>query len=204
MRGTSKADIFDLSQKVLGLLEEGFELSDAVYTFAYGGRDLTGYEDGAENPGPDARVAVASAAADSATPCSSFVAVQRWAHDLSHFNAQAPERRDNIIGRRRDDNEELADAPASAHVKRSAQESFAPAAFMWRRSMPWATNDGQGLEFIAYGAWLDPFERMMMRMAGLEDGVSDALFTFSRPVNGGYYWRPPLKAGLLDLSLLGL
>ena len=75
---------------------------------------------------------------------------------------------------------------------------------MWRRSQPWANNQGQGLEFIAYGASLDPFERMMERMAGLEDGIPDALFAFSRPVNGGYYWCPPLKGGLLDLSLLGL
>ena len=44
----------------------------------------------------------------------------------------------------------------------------------------------------------------MERMAGLEDGIPDALFTFSRPVNGGYYWCPPLKDGRLDLSLLGL
>jgi hypothetical protein len=41
---------------------------------------------------------------------------------------------------------------------------------------------------------------MMARMAGLED----ALFTFSRPVNGGDHRAPPIKAGRLDLSLLGL
>lgn len=205
LRGASRGEIFELSQKVAALIDDSFELADAVDTFTYaGGRDLTGYEDGTENPGPDERVAVAIAGADSATPFSSFVAVQRWTHDLARFNAHSQEHRDNVIGRRRSDNVELADAPASAHVKRSAQESFEPAAFMWRRSQPWANNDGQGLEFIAYGASLDPFERMMERMAGLEDGIADALFTFSRPVNGGYYWAPPLKDGRLDLSLAGI
>ena len=205
LRGATRGEIFDRSRKVSALLGEGFDRADAMETFTYaGGRDLTGYEDGTENPDPDKRVGVAIAGADSATPFSSFVAVQRWAHDLERFNAHSQDRRDNMIGRRIKDNMELPDAPASSHVKRTAQESFEPAAFMWRRSQPWANNDGQGLEFIAYGASLDPFERMMARMAGLEDGIPDALFTFSRPVNGGYYWCPPLKDGRLDLSLLGL
>jgi putative iron-dependent peroxidase len=205
LRGASRGDVFDLSRKVGALIEDSFEIVDAVDTFTYaGGRDLTGYEDGTENPGPAKREAVAIAAADSATPMSSFVAVQRWTHDLARFNAHPQDHRDNIIGRRQSDNEELADAPETAHVKRSAQESYEPAAFMWRRSQPWSNNDGHGLEFIAYGASLDPFEAMMKRMAGLEDGIVDALFTFSRPINGGYYWAPPLKGGKLDLSLLGL
>jgi len=38
-----------------------------------------------------------------------------------------------MFGRRRDDNEEIADAPPSAHVKRTAQESFEPEAFVLRR-----------------------------------------------------------------------
>ena len=75
---------------------------------------------------------------------------------------------------------------------------------MVRRSQPWASDDGQGLEFIAYGASLDAFERMLTRMVGIEDGLSDALFTFSRPVNGAYYWCPPLLDNRLDLALLGI
>ncbi|MEX2207398.1 MAG: hypothetical protein WEF50_14310 [Myxococcota bacterium] len=39
---------------------------------------------------------------------------------------------------------------------------------------------------------------------GLDDGISDALFSFSRPLRGGYYWCPPLARGRLDLSVLGL
>jgi putative iron-dependent peroxidase len=41
-------------------------------------------------------------------------------------------------------------------------------------------------------------------MAGLEDGIADALFRFSRPVNGAYFWCPPVKEGKLDLSALGI
>jgi ATP-dependent HslUV protease ATP-binding subunit HslU len=37
-----------------------------------------------------------------------------------------------------------------------------------------------------------------------EDGIADALFTFSRPVTGGYYWCPPVAAARLDLRCLGI
>jgi putative iron-dependent peroxidase len=111
--------------------------------------------------------------------------------------------RDAVVGRRKDTNEELADAPLSAHVKRAAQESFEPAAFMLRRSMPYGSVSEHGLYFVAYGKSLDAFERVLRRMAGLEDGVTDGLSQFTRAVSGGYYWCPPLKAdGHLDLSAI--
>lgn len=81
---------------------------------------------------------------------------------------------------------------------------FDPEAFMVRRSMPFATAAGSGLEFIAFVESLDRFERMMMRMVGSDDGIVDGLFAFSRPVTGGYYWCPAVRDGRLDLSPLGL
>jgi putative iron-dependent peroxidase len=205
LRADNRGDIFDLSQKIVGLLAPEFKVSDSVETFSYaGGRDLTGYIDGTANPDLHESEEVALVKAETGEGYSSFVAVQRWAHDLPHFNTHSQAERDAIMGRRLDDNEELEDVPESAHVKRTAQELFDPAAFMVRRSQPWASEREHGLEFIAYCASLDPFERMMTRMAGIEDGLSDALFTFSRPVNGAYYWCPPLLDNRLDLVLLGL
>jgi putative iron-dependent peroxidase len=40
-------------------------------------------------------------------------------------------------------------------------------------------------------------------MVGAEDGTPDALFRFTRPIAGAYYWCPPVKDGRLDLSALG-
>ena len=111
---------------------------------------------------------------------------------------------DASIGRRRDDNEELEDAPPSAHVKRTAQESFDPEAFVLRRSMPWAEGVRAGLVFVAFGRSFDAFEAQLNRMMGLEDGVTDALFRFTRAVTGAYYWCPPVKGLRLDLRALGL
>ncbi len=203
-RAADRSAVFDRAEQIAAILTPNLALDDALDTWNYRtNRDLTGYEDGTENPkGEEAIDAAISALPDLAG--SSFVAVQRWSHDLKSFNAHPKAERDAIIGRERDSNEELEDAPESAHVKRTAQEDYDPPTFMIRRSMPYSTGTDQGLEFIAFGHNLDPFERQMRRMAGLDDGIVDAVFRFSRPLTGGYYWCPPIKDGRLDLRLIGM
>lgn len=197
-------ELHDRSRAILAPLGEDFDVDEDVSSFRYReGRDLTGYVDGTENPTEER--AIEAAIVPGAVPGwsgSSFVAVQRWVHALDRFAGFSPDVRDATIGRRASDNDEIDDAPASAHVKRSAQESFDPPAFMLRRSMPFRTEREEGLFFVAYGESLDRFERVLRRMAGLEDGIVDALLTFSRAVSGGYYWCPPVAGGVLDLRKL--
>ena len=90
----------------------------------------------------------------------------------------------------------------SAHVKRTAQESFSPEAFVLRRSMPWFEGSEGGLYFVAFAHTLDAFEAQLRRMVGKEDAITDGLFRFSRPVSGGYYWCPPVQGVRLDLRAL--
>jgi putative iron-dependent peroxidase len=204
IRGPDQGTLFDVSRNLRRLLGDSFLMEDTEDLFLYsGGRDLTRFEDGTENPTDDAAVK-AAIVSDGPLAGSSFASVQRWVHDLDRFHRMPAEGRNAVIGRDAETNEELEDAPESAHVKRTAQESFEPDAFMVRRSMAWAGSTRQGLEFIAYVESLDRFERMMRRMVGEEDGIVDGLFRFSHPITGGYYWLPPLKGGRLDLSALGL
>lgn len=70
--------------------------------------------------------------------------------------------------------------------------------------MPWASGLESGLVFVAFGRSLDAFEAQLRRMLGLEDGIVDALFRFTRPLTGAYYWCPPLADGRLDLRVLGI
>ena len=114
------------------------------------------------------------------------------------------EQQDHVIGRHVSDNEEFDEAPESAHVKRAAQESFQPEAFMLRRSMRWASETRGGLVFLSFGHSYDAFEAVLNRMVGLDDGIQDGLFSFTRPLRCSYYWCPPMKEGELDLLLLGL
>jgi putative iron-dependent peroxidase len=206
IRGEDRGELLHRGAQLSTLVEAHFELADVLDAFRYdGGRDLTGYEDGTENPkGEAASEAAIVAAGASGCVGSSFVAVQRWQHDLARFAGFPAAEQDAIVGRRRADNAELAEAPASSHVKRTAQESFSPTAFMLRRSMPWIAGTASGLEFVAFGRSFYAFEAQLRRMLGLEDGISDALFRFSRVLHTSSYWCPPLRDGQLDLRLIGL
>jgi porphyrinogen peroxidase len=203
--GDDPGEILHRARRVLAHLGDAFRVDEDVASFVYGGgRDLSGFEDGTENPKEARAVAVAIAAGAAGQAGASFVATQRWIHDLTRFERLTQRDRNLTIGRDLTSNEEIADAPPSAHVKRAAQESYDPEAFMLRRSMPWGDVNLHGLYFVAYGASLDPFERVLRRMAGLDDGVPDALLRFTRPVTGGYFWCPPILDGHLDLRALGV
>lgn len=205
VRGAERGELFHRSQQANRALGPAFQLVHAVDAFRYStGRDLTGYEDGTENPKGAKAGRVALVSGSPGLECSSFAAVQQWIHDFPRFHAMSPRQRDNAIGRRRSSNAEIASAPPSAHVKRTAQESFEPAAFVVRRSMPWVEAMRAGLMFVAFGASLDAFEAQLRRMAGLDDGITDGLLKFTRPVTGAYFWCPAMRQGRLDLRPLGL
>ena len=206
IRGSDQGEIMHAGRQITAMLAPAFQRDRLVDGFTYGeGRDLSGYIDGTENPeGAAATEAAIVTGAGAGLDSSSFVAAQVWRHDLDYFETLPQDERDNIIGRRLSDNEELDDAPLSAHVKRTAQESFEPEAFILRRSMPWADAGGEGLMFVAFGRTLDAFEVQLRRMTGQEDGIVDGVFRFSRALSGSYFWCPPLVNGRLDLSVIGV
>jgi len=206
LRGNDRGELAHRARRVERALAPGLRLSQGIDAFKFqSGLDLTGYEDGTENPqGMAALEAAVLTGAGAGLDGSCFVAVQQWLHDLDGFAAMTPDRQDHTIGRRKRDNTEIEDAPPSAHVKRTAQESYQPAAFMLRRSMPWAEERRAGLMFVAFGKSFAAFEAQLYRMVGAEDGIADALFTFTRPISGSYFWCPPLSNGQLNLAAVGL
>jgi putative iron-dependent peroxidase len=206
LRGDDRGDLLHLSRRLVRMLQPAFRLRHVVDAFRHkSGRDLTGYEDGTENPEGDlAEQAALVHGAGPGLDGSSYLAVQQWVHDFDAFELLAEADRDNHFGRRLSDNFELEDSPTWAHVKRTAQESFEPPAFMLRRSMPWTMSMQSGLMFVAFGNSHRSFEVQMRRMAGEEDGVVDAMFRISKPVSGSYLWCPPVAQDRLDLRQLGL
>lgn len=204
LHGEDRGELLHRSRAVEAALAPALRLVQMTEGFRHlNGHDLSGYEDGTENPHDEAAIAAALVPAGrEGLVGGSFAAIQQWQHDLDGFAAMPGQEQDHIIGRRKSDNEELDDAPASAHVKRTAQESFAPEAFVVRRSMPWVEGNRAGLMFLAFGFSLDAFEVQLRRMSGLEDGIVDGLYRMSRPITGGYYWCPPLHNGQLDLRAL--
>jgi porphyrinogen peroxidase len=206
LRGNDRGHLLHNAREIESILVDSFTLERSVDAFKYdSGRDLTGYEDGTENPvGDDAIAAALLSHRHSGLNGSSFVAVQQWLMNFKRFDSMSNDSQDNAIGRRKVDNEELDDAPLSAHVKRTAQESFTPEAFLLRRSMPWSEGDRCGLMFVAFGKSFDAFEAQLQRMMGEDDGIRDALFDFTHPITGNYFWCPPIKDHRLDLSAIGI
>lgn len=206
IRGDDRGELVHRSRAIVQNVGPVLQLQHTIDGFRYkSGFDLSGYEDGTENPkGAAAIKAAISAGQGAGLDGGSFVAVQQWVHNLDTFEAMTAHKQDHTIGRRRRDNKELGNAPPFAHVKRTAQENFNPAAFILRRSMPWAEAQRAGLVFMAFGNSFDAFDALFRKMVGAEDGLVDALFTFTQPISGSYFWCPPMKSGHLDLCALGL
>jgi putative iron-dependent peroxidase len=199
-------ELLHRARRINHVLAPAFRLEHVIDAFTHGtGRDLTGYEDGTKNPKEERalEVAIIQEQGDGLDG-SSFVVVQQWVHDLDRFEAKSVQEQDNTIGRRRSNNDEIEDAPPSAHVKRATQENFNPAAFVLRRSVPWVDGSRAGLVFVAFGSSFDAFETILRRMVGAEDGIVDALFTFTRPISGAFFWCPGMQDGRLNLRLLGV
>ncbi len=218
LRGDDRGDLLRLEHQLLVMLEPSFDLSSSIEAFVYKeGRDLTGYEDGTENPKGEEAISAALVNSTQAQALSdqtrlpataymggSFVAAQQWLHDFKAFDEMDAVTKDHTIGRRLSDNEELDDAPITAHVKRTEQEGFEPESFVLRRSMPWIAGSKAGLVFVAFGYSLEAFERMLTRMTGAEDGLVDRIFTISKPISSSYFWCPPIIQGRISLACLGL
>ena len=202
VRGADRGDLLHKSRTIRNLLSDAFDIDHTTDAFRYDKfRDLSGYEDGIENPtGEDALDAAILKSDNENLVGSSFVAVQTWVHDLDKFQSMSHTDQNHTFGRDQESNEELDDAPESAHVKRTAQEDFDPEAFVVRRSMPWANETEEGLVFVAFGKSFDAFEALLSRMIGADDGIIDGLFGFTRPVTGSYFWCPPVVDGKLNLS----
>jgi len=197
---TTQSQAFDAAQALIGRLAPLFVAVESTALFRHrDGRDLTGFRDGTENPRGDAAFETALLR-EPPHAGGTFALVQRFVHRHAAFAALPVGEQSLVIGRERESDEEIDAAPPSAHVKRTAQEDYSPEAFMWRRSMPWGTPLRHGLQFIAFMADLGRADRMLGKMAGLEDGITDALLDYTTAETSAYYYCPPLRSGRLDLA----
>jgi putative iron-dependent peroxidase len=167
-------------------------------SFSYlASQDLTGFEDGTENPPIDEALPAAVVPEGAPAEGGSVVLVQRWIHDLDAFEALPVPEREAVFGRTLVGSEELPDdvRPASAHISRVVIEDDAGEELeVFRRSTAFGGVVEHGLEFVAFSADHARLHRMLSRMVGLEDGVHDRLLDFSRPTRSAWYVTPSLEA----------
>jgi putative iron-dependent peroxidase len=158
-------------------------------------QDLTGFEDGTENPPVDQAPTVATIPGGQPCAGGSIVLVQRWVHDLDGLEALEESDRELVIGRTLHGSIELDEEHQSprAHISRVViEDDEGEELEVFRRSVAYGGVLEHGLQFIAFGADRARMQTMLERMAGIGDGVRDRLTEFSTPVTGAWYVTPPL------------
>ncbi|MEV8514837.1 Dyp-type peroxidase [Dactylosporangium sp. NPDC051484] len=196
LSGADRTALFDYTRAALGLLEPvaicAREVSGWVY---HQDRDLTGFIDGTENPPRSLAPAVAAAADGPGAGCS-VVLVQQWRHDSAAFEALSVAEQELVIGRTKADSVELDEEhqPPTSHVSRTVVEEHGEELKIFRRNTAYGTVRDHGTMFVGFCATQHPLAEMLRRMAGVGDGVRDALTRYTAPLTGAYYVIPPVEA----------
>ncbi|HTH16406.1 MAG TPA: Dyp-type peroxidase [Magnetospirillum sp.] len=182
-----------LARAFVRSLASGADLVEEVMGFKHlGGRDLTGFVDGTENPEGDERAEVALVA-DASFAGGSFVSIQRYVHDLAKWDALPVPSQELAVGRTKETDEELDDEvkPPTAHIARVVIEEDGEELEILRHSLPYGGTRESGLYFVAYGATPEPFRKMLTRMVVRDgDGHFDRLLDFTKPVTGATFFTP--------------
>jgi putative iron-dependent peroxidase len=188
----------DLAMGLVRRLQPLATVTEEIHGFRYrDSRDLTGFIDGTESPKGKAR-AVAALIGQEDRPFAggSYVAVQRYVHDLERWRKLDDREQEQIIGRTKRGSVELPKAkkPETAHISRVVIERDGAELQILRQSYPWGTVREAGLYFAAYTKSLDVFDLMLARMMGTTgDGLHDRLMEFSRAVTGATFFVPSLE-----------
>lgn len=187
---------FELGRTLLAELKGAAELVEEVHGFRYlDSRDLTGFVDGTENPEGENRAEVAVVGAeDQAFTGGSYIHLQRYVHDLPHWQSEPLKTQEDTLGRTKADNVEYAsgDKALTAHTKRtSLKDGEGRSIEILRHSMPYGTMQQCGLMFASYCRTPDNFRLMLESMIeGDAEGHRDHLLRYTRAVTGQAFFAP--------------
>lgn len=186
---------FDSTLRVLRSVADIAGVASEITGWVYHhDRDLTGFIDGTENP---SMLEAGAVAVRDASPGAgaSIVLVQRWRHEAS-FAALSEGEQEKVIGRTKPDSVELAEdvMPPDSHVSRTVVEEDGDELQIYRRNTAYGGPTEHGTLFVGFCAELHPLQVMLERMAGVGDGVRDALTRHTTPLSGAYYVVPSVEA----------
>jgi porphyrinogen peroxidase len=207
IRATRMDLCFELATHIMTRLAGAVTVVDEVHGFRYfDERDLLGFVDGTENPaGAAAADAALIGAEDPEFTGGSYVIVQKYLHDLAGWNALPVEQQENIIGREKLSDIELADdvKPSYAHNALNTITVDGEEIKIVRDNMPFGSvGDGQyGTYFIGYARSPATTEQMLVNMfVGSPEGNYDRILDFSRAVTGNLFFVPsePVLEALAD------
>jgi porphyrinogen peroxidase len=159
-------------------------------------RDLTGFIDGTENPSQLEAPEAACVPDGKPGAAASVLLYQQWAQDSQAW-AALPEREQELaVGRTKADSVELPEdeMPETSHVSRTVIEQDGEEAEIFRRNVAYGGILDHGTVFVGFSADQWRLAEMLRRMAGVGDGVRDALTRYLTPLTGAYYTVPAVEA----------
>ncbi len=190
--GVSLDVVFDEARSMLRDLEAVATVALETVGWPYRqDRDLTGFIDGSENPSLFEASTVAVIPPGRPGAGGSVLLLQKWQHLSALWEALPTVSQERAIGRTKADSAELDPKPIDSHVRRTDQDEFGK---IFRRNLPYGTVTDHGTMFIGFCAAQRPLAKMLESMAGVEDGIRDALTRYTRPLTGAYYFVPSVEA----------
>jgi porphyrinogen peroxidase len=188
--GGSRDVVFDAASAAVRGLADVAAVSEETEGWTYQHhRDLTGFEDGTENPTLAETPSVAVVRPDRPGAGGTVLLLQRWRHDTATWAALDVAAQERVIGRTKRDSVELADKPVTAHAARTDQDEVGK---IVRRNLAYGSVSRHGTMFVGLSAEQRILHEMLRRMAGIDGEPRDALTRYSEAETGGYYFLPSL------------
>jgi putative iron-dependent peroxidase len=186
--GGGRSIVFDATTHAVSALAGVADLADETVAWSHHhDRDLTGFEDGTENPPAAEAVGVVTIPDGEPGAGGSVLLLQKWEHDSAAWYALERAAQEDVIGRTKPDSIELDPKPEDAHAARTDQDTYGD---IFRRNTAWGETTSHGTMFVGFCARQRPLAAMLDAMAGI-DGPRDALTRYTRALTGSYYVVPP-------------
>ena len=184
--------VFDTARQAIAALDAVASVAEETSSWPYRhDRDLTGFIDGSENPNLIDAPEIAVIPDGNPGAGGTILLLQKWRHDATAWETQPVAEQEQIIGRTKDESVELDDKAPDSHVARTDQDRFGK---IFRRNMPYGTVTDHGTMFVGFSAEQRRLTAMLESMAGLTDGVRDALTKYAQALTGAYYFVPSTQS----------
>jgi putative iron-dependent peroxidase len=188
--------VFDLGVDLVATLAPLATLARETTGWSYKhSRDLTGFEDGTENPSLSEAPEIALVPAGEPGEGGSVLLFQQWRHSSSWRTTPVAEQ-ERVIGRTKPDSIEFDDEqmPANSHVARNKVVENGEELKIFRRNVPYGTIVDHGTLFIGFSLEKRRMHQMLEQMVGLDGGPRDAITYYSEALTGAYYFVPSIQA----------
>ena len=184
--------VFDVSSAVVSALAAHASLGYEMVGWPYHrDRDLTGFEDGTENPTLVEATTAAVIEPGAPGEGGSVLLLQQWEHDADRWTGLEIAEQEAVMGRRKLTSEELDPKPETSHVARTDQETFGK---IFRRNVGYGTLARHGTIFVGFSRDRARLDAMLESMCARGGGSRDRLTDFTRPLTGAYYFVPSTEA----------